>query len=346
MSMIPLTEEMMTYALLGLAAAVVVLFVLCIILFVKLGKQKKRYDYFMGTGKRPSMNLEQKLDAYFESSRQIEEKYTKLLNMVTDIDQTFKTQIQKVGLVRYNQFAEMGGNLCFALALLDAEDNGVVLNGIHSRTGSFTYAKPIEMGVSIYMLSEEEMQAVELAQKKAYQPKHEKVVKVRFKPIFRKKHAGVAENQISLEELERATEAKKAQNEETIEAKHRQKMASIGDVTQEERKLILQEETLAGKIAAAEAILKRREEKKAAEQNMEVLAFTEAIIEPIHSEVLTEATIQEEMSKPSVRGHRFAEPDAETETETEAESDSVQKEPVAAAGTAEKNAEENKTEEP
>ena len=75
---------------------------------------------------------------------------------------------------------------------------------------------------------------------------------------------------------------------------------------------------------------------------MEVLAFTEAIIEPIHSEVLTEATIQEEMSKPSVRGHRFAEPDAETE----AESDSVQKEPVAAAGTAEKNAEENKTEEP
>ena len=222
----------------------------------------------------------------------------------------------------------------------------MVLNGIHSRTGSFTYAKPIEMGVSIYMLSEEEMQAVELAQKKAYQPKHEKVVKVRFKPIFRKKHAGVAENQISLEELERATEAKKAQNEETIEAKHRQKMASIGDVTQEERKLILQEETLAGKIAAAEAILKRREEKKAAEQNMEVLAFTEAIIEPIHSEVLTEATIQEEMSKPSVRGHRFAEPDAETETETEAESDSVQKEPVAAAGTAEKNAEENKTEEP
>ena len=156
MMMITLTQEMMTMLLLGLAAAVVVLFILCIVLFMKLSKQKKRYDFFMGTNKRPSINLEQKLDEYFESSKQIEEKYSKLLDMVTDIDQTFKTQIQKVGLIRYNPFDEMGGNLCFALALLDAEDNGVVLNGIHSRTGSFTYAKPIEMGVSTYMLSEEE----------------------------------------------------------------------------------------------------------------------------------------------------------------------------------------------
>ncbi len=286
MMMITLTQEMMTMLLLGLAVAVVVLFILCIVLFVKLGRQKKRYDFFMGTGKRPSMNLEQKLDEYFESSKQIEEKYSKLLDMVTDIDQTFKTQIQKVGLIRYNPFDEMGGNLCFALALLDAEDNGVVLNGIHSRTGSFTYAKPIEMGVSTYMLSEEEIQAVELAQKKAYTPKHEKVVKLRFKPIFRKKDKDVAENQISLEDLEKATEAKKAANENTIEAKHREKMASIGDVTQEERELILREGTLAGKIAAAEAILKKREAVKAAEQNMEVLALAEALREPIHSEIL------------------------------------------------------------
>ena len=294
MMMITLTQEMMTMLLLGLTVAVVVLFILCIVLFVKLGRQKKRYDFFMGTGKRPSMNLEQKLDEYFESSKQIEEKYSKLLDMVTDIDQTFKTQIQKVGLIRYNPFDEMGGNLCFALALLDAEDNGVVLNGIHSRTGSFTYAKPIELGVSTYMLSDEEIQAVELAQKKAYTPKHEKVVKVRFKPIFRKKDKDVAENQISLEELEKATEAKKAANESTIEAKHREKMASVGDVTQEEREMILREETLAGKIAAAEAILKKRETEKAAEQNMEVLALAEALREPILSEVLSPATVSDE----------------------------------------------------
>ena len=86
-----------------------------------------------------------------------------------------------------------------------------------------------------------------------------------------------------------AETARRSQTEQSLEARHREKMASIGDVTQEERKLILREETLAGKIAAAETILKQREEKREAEQNMEVLAFTEAIREPIHSEMLTEA---------------------------------------------------------
>lgn len=321
---ITLTQEMMTILILALAAAVVLLFLLCMMLFIKIGRQKRRYDIFMGTQKRPPRNLEQKLDDYLETSRQIEEKYSKLLDMVTDIDQTFKTQIQKVGLIRYNPFNEMGGNLCFALALLDAEDNGVVLNGIHSRTGSFTYAKPIEMGVSTYMLSEEEIQAVELAKTKAYQPKHEKVVKVRFKPWFRKKDKEIAENQMTLDELEakRANEAaaetaRRPRTEQSLEARHREKMASIGDVTQKEQELILREETLAGKIAAAEAILKQREEKKEAEQNMEVFTFTEAIKEPIHSEMLSEAA---EEGRDSA-----GEMTAETvETEESAEAASVQ----------------------
>lgn len=131
--------------------------------FVKLNGQKKRYDYFMGSNRRPTHNLEMKIEEYFETSKKIESQYSKLLDMVTDMDKTDKSKIQKVGLIRYNPFDEMGGNLCFALALLDGNDNGVVLNGIHSRTGSFTYAKPIEMGVSTYMLSEEELKAVEVA---------------------------------------------------------------------------------------------------------------------------------------------------------------------------------------
>lgn len=157
---------LLLFGLLGLA--VVILFILCIILFVKINREKKRYDIFMGTSRRPPHNLEMKIQEYFDTAKGIEEKYDKLLDMVTDMDKTDKSKIQKVGLIRYNPFEEMGGNLCFALALLDGEDNGVVLNGIHSRTGSFTYAKPIEMGVSIYMLSDEEKQAVKMAQEQAY----------------------------------------------------------------------------------------------------------------------------------------------------------------------------------
>lgn len=232
-------QDYIIYILLGLGIAVLVLFILCIVLFVKLSRQKKKYEFFMGANRRPSHNLEMKLEKYYETSKSIEEKYGKLLDMVTDMDKTMKSNIQKVGLIRYNPFDEMGGNLCFALALLDGEDNGVVLNGIHSRTGSFTYAKPIQMGVSIYMLSDEEIKAVEMAKDRAYHPEHEKVVKIKFKPTFRRKDkVPVMEEQIHLEIVE---------DDGSVEMS-----VDLGDVTLAEKEQILQEEMIASQIAAVE----------------------------------------------------------------------------------------------
>lgn len=289
-------ENNMAYLVIGLAVAVVILFILCIVLFVKFSGQKKKYDYFMGANRRPSHNLEMKIQDYYETSKRIEEKYSKLLDMVTDMDKTDKTKIQKVGLIRYNPFDEMGGNLCFALALLDGYDNGVVLNGIHSRTGSFTYAKPIEMGVSTYMLSEEEIKAVEMAKNQAYEPEHEKVVKVRFKPTFKRKDKDSAmDDQITLDQVEMV---------EVDETEERHPRTSIGDVTQAEKDLILQEETLAGKIAAAELILQQREEAKKAVEKVE---------EPV-SRTLEEEICEEE---PVFMEPVFMERPAEEETEEE-----------------------------
>ncbi|WP_405730036.1 DUF4446 family protein [Anaerotignum sp.] len=278
-------ENNAAYLLIGLAVAVVVLFILCIVLFVKFSGQKKKYDYFMGANRRPSHNLEMKIEEYFETSKRIEEKYSKLLDMVTDMDKTDKTKIQKVGLIRYNPFDEMGGNLCFALALLDGYDNGVVLNGIHSRTGSFTYAKPIEMGVSTYMLSEEEIKAVEMAKNQAYEPEHEKVVKVRFKPTFKRKDKDTAmEDQITLDQVE-MVEVDEAEEK-------RPARTSIGDVTQAEKELILQEETLAGKIAAAELILQQREEaRKALESEEETAKPVEQKERTLEEEICEEEPI-------------------------------------------------------
>ena len=215
----------------GLVIAVIVLFVLCIILFLKIGRERKRYDIFMGTSRRPDHNLEMKINTYFETVKAIEKKYDKLLDMVTDIDATASENIQKIGLIRYNPFDEMGGNLCFALALLDAKDNGIVLNGIHSRTGSFTYAKPIEMGVSTYVLSTEEIQAVKLAQETAHKQKAEKVVKVKPKKLFKRKDKPLFEQ----------------------ENKKEEKIGMIGDVTTDESASIMAEEEDA-KIAFATTV--------------------------------------------------------------------------------------------
>lgn len=252
-----LIQDNLIYILLGFGIAVLVLFILCIILFAKVVGQKKRMDFFMGSNRRPSQNLEMKLKKYYDTSKAIDEKYTKLLEMVTDMDMTMKNNIQKVGLVRYNPFEEMGGNLCFALALLDGEDNGVVVNGIHSRTGSFTYAKPIQMGVSIYMLSDEEMKAVQMAKEQAYQPKHEKVVKVKFKPTFRRRDSIEEERIQKLKEQEEKLKLQKAaegkEGKETKEA-----VQDLGDVTTEEKQRILEDERIANQIAAMEVEVEQK----------------------------------------------------------------------------------------
>ena len=67
-----------------------------------------------------------------------------------------KKSIQKVGIIRYNAYKDTGSDLSFTLALLDENNNGVVLNGIYSREMSNIYAKPIENGKSTYTLSDEE----------------------------------------------------------------------------------------------------------------------------------------------------------------------------------------------
>ena len=226
------------FILAGLILAVIVLFSLCIILFLKIGRERKRYDIFMGTSRRPDMNLEMKINSYFESVQSIEQKYSKLLDMVTDMDATMSENIQKVGIVRYNPFDEMGGNLCFAVALLDAKDNGVVLNGIHGRTGSFTYAKPIEMGVSTYVLSTEELKAIEIAQQNAYKRKAEKVVKVKPKKIFKWKEKPLFKPKPAPEE---------------------KKIESVGDVTTNEKESIMAEEGVAQQISQNTMIKKEVE---------------------------------------------------------------------------------------
>ena len=290
-----LTQQTILILFAALAAAIFILFILCIVLFVKLNGQKKRYDYFMGSNRRPTHNLEMKIEEYFETSKKIESQYSKLLDMVTDMDKTDKSKIQKVGLIRYNPFDEMGGNLCFALALLDGNDNGVVLNGIHSRTGSFTYAKPMEMVVSTYMLSEEELKAVEV----------EKVVKVRFKPTFRKKDKDRAmDEQITLDQVEMV---------EVNETKEKQAKSSIGDVTEAEKELILKEETLAGKIAAAESILKKREEARSAAEKAH-LPEEENLGDAMESAV-ERAIAEAKISEPIFQEPVFVEKQEETDEE-------------------------------
>ena len=74
--------------------------------------------------------------------------------------------IQKVAVVRYNAFHNVGSDQSFSVALLDYDDSGLVISGIFGRDSSTTYAKPISHGTSDYILTEEEEDAIGLARRR------------------------------------------------------------------------------------------------------------------------------------------------------------------------------------
>ena len=79
------------------------------------------------------------------------------------LEQEARKAVQRVGLVRFNPFEDTGSNQSFALALLDADEDGVVLSSLHSRQATRLYAKPIAGGRSDAALSAEETEALRLA---------------------------------------------------------------------------------------------------------------------------------------------------------------------------------------
>jgi len=89
---------------------------------------------------------------------------------VKEISEKMKTHYQKVGIVKYDAFHEMGGELSFALTMLDENNNGWIFNAMHSREGCYTYIKEVVNGESYIELSSEEKECLEKA---VYQEKYD-----------------------------------------------------------------------------------------------------------------------------------------------------------------------------
>lgn len=96
------------------------------------------------------------IDSLVEANAANEKNIKKVVN-------NMKYTFQKVGLVKYDAFNEMGGKLSFSLALLNASNDGFVLNAVHSREGCYTYIKEIIDGNSIIVLAQEEQEALNMA---------------------------------------------------------------------------------------------------------------------------------------------------------------------------------------
>lgn len=141
-----------------------VVIVLCIAIFIMTIKQailtKKYKKFMMGSDGR---SLEEELRSRIEHMETLDNRIIKIEDQNDIITKRLNESFQKMGIVKYDAFKEMGGKLSFALALLSDQNTGFVINVMHSREGCYNYVKEIVNGKSAVALAEEERQALDEA---------------------------------------------------------------------------------------------------------------------------------------------------------------------------------------
>ena len=158
-----ITDFLKTETFLIIIAGVnILLLILYICNLIKLNKINKNYKTFMkkiGNGN----NIDEMLKKYIDKVEEVDNKNEEIVKYCNRLDNDISLCIKKIGMVRYSAFKDTGSDLSFALALLNDNNDGVLLNGIYSREMSNIYAKQVKEGKTNNKLSEEEEQALEIA---------------------------------------------------------------------------------------------------------------------------------------------------------------------------------------
>ena len=105
------------------------------------------------------------LKEILEQFKVLEGSFDKLSLEFENLKKEHQFSVQKVGIIRFNPFSEVGGDQSFSIALLDGNDDGLVITSFYTREGNRVYGKPIEKGKSKYAFSKEEIKAIEVAKR-------------------------------------------------------------------------------------------------------------------------------------------------------------------------------------
>ncbi len=146
-----------------LLAGLVILVIWNIFLHFQLIQIKKKLKIFFN-GKKAT-DLEGVLFEEIRRLKKAEGNIKDLFKLSEYLEKMASKSIQRVGVVRFNPFKETGGDQSFCIALLDSNDNGLVISSLFTRQGTRIYAKPIKKGKSQYQLSKEELEAIKKAGK-------------------------------------------------------------------------------------------------------------------------------------------------------------------------------------
>ncbi len=134
-----------------LATAALILSIYIFVFFRKLSK---------GVGRNDLIKILTRLS---EIEKENSESIVNINKEIEGIRKDMSYHLQKVSLVRFNPFSEMGGDHSFSLALLDAHLTGFIVTGLHTRERTRVYIKKIDGGKCKQDLSKEEREALKKA---------------------------------------------------------------------------------------------------------------------------------------------------------------------------------------
>ncbi|MFC1629805.1 DUF4446 family protein [Patescibacteria group bacterium] len=117
------------------------------------------FDFIKKNRKEPE-NIEEVLDSF----KKLEKNFEKISEEFKKLKKEGKFSLQKMGMVRFNPFSDVGGDQSFSIALLNSQNDGFVITSLFSREGNRVYAKSIKGAESQHSLSKEEREAIDQAQ--------------------------------------------------------------------------------------------------------------------------------------------------------------------------------------
>lgn len=153
-----LTDEQLTLALAIIGALALISFVTALILVARLRKIRRQYSVLRGDGEE--RDIMAGLGGTMTRLDEMDRKMTAIVNSQESLAATGRSALQNFGMVRYDAFEDMGGQLSFSAAILDDYGDGFVLSSINGRTETRTYAKPVKELSSPHNLSDEERDAI------------------------------------------------------------------------------------------------------------------------------------------------------------------------------------------
>lgn len=153
------------FLILGVMGFLLILVIFLLVMTINTKRTLKQLmrnytDFMRG---KDAESMEEAILRKFAEIDDLREKDKNKQQKMEELYEKLKGAYQKIGIVKYDAFHEMGGKLSFSIAILNEENSGYVMNSMHSQEGCYTYVKEIIKGKSFITLGEEEKQALEQA---------------------------------------------------------------------------------------------------------------------------------------------------------------------------------------